>query len=57
MSDLAWASILFEDVKNWDTYDFQVPAKYRDPDPQAVNDFIKTQISEKGREEIQRWFR
>jgi hypothetical protein len=49
--------ILFEDVKNWDTYDFQVPAKYRDPDPQAVNDFIKTQISEKGREEIQRWFR
>ena len=54
---MAWASILFEDVKNWDTYDFQVPAKYRDPDPQAVNDFIKTQISEKGREEIQRWFR
>lgn len=49
--------ILFEDVKNWDTYDFQVPAKYRDPDPQAVNDFIKGQISEKNREEIQRWFR
>jgi hypothetical protein len=49
--------ILFEDVKNWDTYDFQVPAKYREPDPQAVNDFIKTQISEKNREDIQRWFR
>jgi hypothetical protein len=49
--------ILFEDVNNWDTYDFQVPAKFREPDPQAVNDFIKTQISEKSREEIQRWFR
>ena len=49
--------ILFEDVKNWDTYDFQVAAKYREPDPQAVNDFIKNQISEKNREEIQRWFR
>ena len=49
--------ILFEDVANWDTYDFQVPAKFREPDPQAVNDFIKTQISEKSRENIQRWFR
>jgi hypothetical protein len=49
--------ILFEDVANWDTYDFQVTAKYRDPDPQAVNDFIKSQISEKNREEIQRWYR
>ena len=47
----------FGDVKNWDTYDFRVPAKYRDPDPQAVNDFIKKQISEKNREDIQRWFR
>jgi hypothetical protein len=49
--------ILFGDVNNWDTYDFQVPAKFREPDPQAVNDFIKTQISERSREEIQRWFR
>jgi hypothetical protein len=49
--------ILFEDVGNWDTYDFQVEAERRDPDPQAVNDFIKGQISEKSREEIQRWFR
>jgi len=49
--------ILFEDVRNWDTYDFQVPAKFKEPDPQAVNDFIKTQISEKSREDIQRWFR
>lgn len=49
--------ILFEEVTNWDTYDFQVPAKFREPDPQAVNDFIKGQITEKSREEIQRWFR
>jgi len=34
-----------------------VSADRNDPDPQAVNDFIKGQISEKGREEIQRWFR
>ena len=49
--------ILFEDVANWDTYEFRVEAKYREPDPQLVNDFIKTQIGEKNREEIQRWFR
>jgi hypothetical protein len=49
--------ILFEDVSNWDTYTFEVPAERKSPDPQAVNDFIKGQISEKSREEIQRWFR
>jgi hypothetical protein len=49
--------ILFSDVANWDTYLFQVTAKVRQPEPQALNDFIKTQISEKNREEIQRWFR
>ncbi|MFZ1085053.1 MAG: hypothetical protein WAN35_08825 [Terracidiphilus sp.] len=49
--------ILFEDVANWDTYTFEVPAERKSPDPQAVNDFIKGQISEKSREEIQRWFR
>jgi hypothetical protein len=49
--------ILFEDVANWDTYRFEVSAKSRHPEPQALNDFIKTQISEKNREEIQRWFR
>jgi hypothetical protein len=49
--------ILFGDVANWDTYSFQVLAKRNNPDPRAVNDFIKGQISEKSREEIQRWFR
>jgi len=49
--------ILFEDVANWDTYSFEVHAERKNPDPQAVNDFIKGQISEKSREEIQRWFR
>lgn len=49
--------ILFEDVSNWDTYTFEVAAERKSPDPQAVNDFIKGQISEKSREEIQRWFR
>jgi hypothetical protein len=49
--------ILFEDVANWDTYTFEVSADRKSPDPQAVNDFIKGQISEKNREEIQRWFR
>lgn len=49
--------ILFEDINNWDTYNFEVSAKRSNPDPQAVNDFIKGQISEKGREELQRWFR
>ncbi|WP_216850460.1 hypothetical protein [Granulicella sp. L46] len=49
--------ILFEDVANWDTYSFEVSAERKDPDPGSVNDFIKVQISEKGREEIQRWFR
>jgi len=47
--------ILFEDVANWDTYDFHVSAKRNNPDPRAVNDFIKGQISEKSREEIQCW--
>ena len=46
--------ILFEDVANWDTYSFDVSAARKAPDPQAVNDFIKGQISEKSREEIQR---
>jgi len=49
--------ILFEDVTNWDTYSFEVSAERKSPDPQSVNDFIKGQISEKSREEIQRWFR
>jgi hypothetical protein len=49
--------ILFEDVANWDTYNFEVESQTQDPDPQAVNDFIKIQISERSREEIQRWFR
>jgi hypothetical protein len=49
--------VLFEDVANWDTYDVKVAPKHRDPDPHAVNDFIKNQISDKNREEIQRWFR
>jgi hypothetical protein len=49
--------ILFEDVTNWDTYTFEVSPERKSPDPQAVNDFIKGQISEKSREEIQRWFR
>ena len=49
--------ILFEDVNNWDTYTFQVGAERKDPDPQAMNDFIKSQISDKSKEEIQRWFR
>lgn len=49
--------LLFEDVANWDTYNFEVSAERNDPDPRAVNDFIKGQISEKNREEIQRWFR
>ena len=47
--------ILFEDVANWDTYNFQVSAKRNNPDPPAVNDFIRGQISEKSREEIQCW--
>jgi hypothetical protein len=49
--------ICFEDVANWDTYTFALNAARKSPDPQAVNDFIKGQISEKSREEIQRWFR
>ncbi len=49
--------ILFENVANWDTYTFEVSAERKSPDPQSVNDFIKGQISEKSREEIQRWFR
>jgi hypothetical protein len=49
--------ILFHDVANWDTYDFQLSAKRKNPDPQAMNDFVAGQISEKSREEIQRWFR
>jgi len=49
--------ILFEDVADWDKYNFEVAAERNSPDPQAVNDFIKSQISEKGREAIQRWFR
>jgi hypothetical protein len=49
--------ILFKDVANWDTYIFEIPAKRNIPDPRNVNDFIKGQISEKSREEIQRWFR
>jgi hypothetical protein len=49
--------ILFENVADWDSYDFQLSAKRQLPDPRGVNDFIKGQISEKGREEIQRWFR
>jgi hypothetical protein len=48
--------ILFEDVADWDKYNFEVSAERNNPDPQAVNDFIKSQISEKGREAIQRWF-
>jgi hypothetical protein len=47
--------ILFENVANWDTYDFQVSAERGQPDPQSVNEFIKVQISEKGREEIMKW--
>lgn len=49
--------IVFADVANWDTYTFEVSAKRNNPDPRAINDFIKGQISEKSREEIQRWFR
>jgi hypothetical protein len=49
--------ILFKDVANWDTYAFEQTAALHAPDPQMVNDFIKNQISEKNREEIQRWFR
>jgi len=49
--------LLFKDVANWDTYTFQVSAALHTPEPQMVNDFIKSQISEKNREEIQRWFR
>jgi hypothetical protein len=49
--------ILFEDAANWDTYNFEVPAERKNPDPQGVNDFIKSQITERNREEIQRWFR
>lgn len=49
--------LLFEDVADWDKYNFEVSAERNTPDPQSVNDFIKTQISEKGRETIQRWFR
>ncbi|MEO8658953.1 MAG: hypothetical protein ABI693_10810 [Bryobacteraceae bacterium] len=47
--------IVFEKVENWDTYTFHVTAKRNNPDPRAVNDFIKGQISEKSREEIQCW--
>jgi len=49
--------ILFEDVANWDTYTIEVASERKTPDPQAVNDFIKGQISEKSRDAIQRWFR
>jgi len=49
--------ILFKDAANWDTYDFRVSAVLHQPEPQMVNDFIKNQISERNREEIQRWFR
>jgi len=49
--------LLFKDVADWDTYNFQIAAKRKNPDPRSVNDFIKVQISEKSREEIQRWFR
>ena len=38
-------------------YTFQVSASLHTPEPQMVNDFIKNQISEKNREEIQGWFR
>lgn len=49
--------ILFDNVADWDTYDFQIASIRNNPDPKNVNDFIKAQISEKSREEIQRWFR
>ena len=49
--------VLFKDVGDWDTYNFEIAAKRNNPDPRGVNDFIKGQISEKSREEIQRWFR
>lgn len=48
--------ILFN-VADWDTYSFEISARRNNPDPRNVNDFIKVQISEKSREEIQRWFR
>jgi hypothetical protein len=49
--------LLFKEVTDWDTYNFEIAAKRNTPDSRNVNDFIKTQISEKSREEIQRWFR
>lgn len=49
--------ILFEDVAVWDTYEFELDELSSQPEPHRVNDFIKGQISEKNREEIQRWFR
>jgi len=49
--------ILFKDVNDWDSYSFEVSAGRRDADAETVDDFIKDQISEKGKENIQRRFK
>lgn len=44
--------ILFENPKDWDTFDVRVDPEYKFPDPEETNRFISIQLSEPNKERI-----
>lgn len=49
--------IVFEDPKNYDTYDFRVEPVRKSYDPREVERFIETQISTENKTKLSRWLR
>jgi hypothetical protein len=49
--------ITFDDVDDYDTYDFYIPAKLKDPDPKQADEFIATQVGDSDKNTIRSWWK
>jgi hypothetical protein len=49
--------IIAADPNNYDTWEGRVEAIRHEPDPERLNDFLGTQISQGFREQIIKWFK
>lgn len=49
--------IVFDDPRDYDTYNIVVSARLKEPDPAEVDNFIRQQISAQSQEEVREWIR
>jgi hypothetical protein len=49
--------VSFVDPREFETWEVHVDARRREPDPEVLDEFIATQLTDTARHDLQRWLR